>query len=84
MSKQDIFDKLKPVLALSLSREESHITLQSNLKDDLGADSLDVVQTATDIEKEFDVIFTDAEMEKISTVQDIVDILFTHKSVQTA
>lgn len=79
MTKENIFLNLKPILAQSLSRSSEEITLAASLADDLGADSMDIAQTATDIEDVFDLRFSDSEIEKMKTVQDIVDVIATHK-----
>lgn len=75
MTKDEILKKLVPVVGKSLSRLDSEVIPTAKFTDDLGADSLDVVQMVTDIENEFDVRFTDSEMEKIITVQDAVDMI---------
>lgn len=75
MTKEDILIRLIPVISDSLARPAGDILLTHNFTNDLGADSLDIAQLAADIEKEFDIVFSDIEIEKISTVQDAVDIL---------
>lgn len=75
MTKEDILIRLIPIISDSLVGPAGYILLTHNFTNDLGADSLDIVQLATDIEKEFNIVFSDIEMEKISTVQDVVDIL---------
>jgi acyl carrier protein len=75
MNKEDIFIRLVPVIAESLSRPETEIVPTAKFTDDLGADSLDVVQMSMDIEEEFDIKFTDSELEKIVTVQDAVNLV---------
>lgn len=79
MTKDEILKKVVPVIGRSLSRLDSEVIPTAKFTDDLGADSLDVVQMVTDIENEFDVRFTDSEMEKIITVQDAVDMI--HKNL---
>lgn len=79
MTKDEILKKVVPVIGKSLSRLDSEVIPTAKFTDDLGADSLDVVQMVTDIENEFDVRFTDSEMEKIITVQDAVDMI--HKNL---
>ncbi len=70
-----LFDKVKTIIADELGIEEESINLDSNLTDDLGADSLDAVELIMAIEEEFDVEIDDSSAQKIKTVQDIVDYL---------
>jgi acyl carrier protein len=58
---------------LGVSAEE--LTPEANLLDDLGADSLDVVELAMTLEEEFSIQVPDEDLEKIRTVQDIVDYI---------
>ena len=69
---------MKEMIADQLSVDEDKITLESNFKDDLDADSLDLFQIINDIEDEFDVSVEDPE--SIVTVQDAVDFVESHKN----
>lgn len=75
MNKEEIFETLKPLIEDSLSVSPEKITLEANFKDDLDVDSLDQVELMMTIEKKFDVAFTDEEMEKVTTVQQAVDMI---------
>lgn len=75
MTQQEIFNNLIPVIAASLNRPDSEVVLSARFADDLGADSLDVVQLSVDVENKFDIRFTDKEIETISTVQDLVKLI---------
>ena len=66
-----IFDKLKSIIVEQLSIEEDDVTLEANIQDDLGADSLDIVDLITTIEDEFEVSIPDEAVEEIKTVGDI-------------
>lgn len=66
-----IFEKLKNIIVEQLGVEESDVTLEANIQDDLGADSLDVVDLITTIEDEFEVSIPDEAVEEIKTVGDI-------------
>ncbi|MCM1315502.1 MAG: acyl carrier protein [Prevotella sp.] len=66
-----IFDKLKSIIVEQLSVEEDDVTLEANIQDDLGADSLDIVDLITTIEDEFEVSIPDEAVEEIKTVGDI-------------
>jgi len=67
-----VFEKLKAILVQQLDVEESQITMEASITDDLGADSLDIVDLVMSLEDEFDVEIPDDEIEKIKTVGDIV------------
>lgn len=68
-----IFEKLKDIIAEQLSVEADEVNMDSNIQDDLGADSLDVVDLITTIEDEFDISIPDEAVEEIKTVGDIVN-----------
>ncbi|MDE6036055.1 MAG: acyl carrier protein [Ruminococcus sp.] len=70
-----IFDKLKGIIVDQLSVEEDDVTLEANIQDDLGADSLDIVDLITTIEDEFEVSIPDEAVEEIKTVGDIVSYI---------
>lgn len=70
-----VFDKLKELVAEQLGVEEDEVTLEANIQDDLGADSLDVVDLITTIEDEFDLSIPDEAVENIKTVGDIVNYI---------
>ena len=58
-----------------LSVDEDEVTTEANIQDDLGADSLDVVDLITTIEDEFDISIPDEAVEEIKTVGDIVNYI---------
>ena len=68
-------EKLKNIIVDRLSVKIEDITLQSDFKNDLGADSLDTVELVMEIDKEFKINIPDEEMEKILTVQDALEII---------
>ena len=70
-----IFEKLKDIIADQLSVDADEVTMDSNIQDDLGADSLDVVDLITTIEDEFDISIPDEAVEEIKTVGDIVNYI---------
>jgi len=72
-----VFEKIREIIALQLGKDEEEITLDTNVKDDLDADSLDVFQIINDIEDEFEVSIEDPE--SIVTVKDIVDFVENNK-----
>lgn len=70
-----VFEKLKDLIADQLGVDEDEVTMEANIQDDLGADSLDVVDLITTIEDEFDLSIPDEAVEEIKTVGDIVNYI---------
>ena len=70
-----ILEKVKAILVEELDVEEDTITLQSKIKDDLGADSLDLFELISKIEDELDVTIEEDDYGKLITVGDIVNYL---------
>lgn len=66
------FDRVKKVLVEQLDVDEDAVTQNASIVDDLGADSLDVVEIIMGLEEEFDVEIPDEDAEKITTVQQII------------
>lgn len=66
------FDRVRKVVVEQLQRSEDEVTPQASFVDDLGADSLDVVELVMGLEEEFDIEIPDEDAEKIATVQDAV------------
>jgi len=73
--KQELFARIRPIIAKQLGIDEAKITLQSKLNEDLGADSLDSVQVIMALEEEFGIEILDEDAEKIKTIEDIVRYL---------
>ena len=67
-----VFDKIKDIIVEQLDVEEDAVTMEASIPEDLGADSLDVVDLVMSIEESFDVEIPDEEVENIKTVGDIV------------
>lgn len=74
-----IFDKVKSMLVDQLSVEEEKVTMEASITDDLGADSLDVVDLVMSLEEEFGLEIPDEDVEKIKTVGDIVKYIEEHQ-----
>ena len=70
-----MFEKIRAKIAEQLSLNEEEITMESGFVDDLGADSLDVVELIMALEEEFDIEIPDEDAEKITTVGDVVDYI---------
>lgn len=70
-----MFEQVKDALVESLNIDGGDIKLESNLKDDLGIDSLAAVELSLDLETEFDVEISDEELAALVTVEDIVKLI---------
>ncbi|MCI6654413.1 MAG: acyl carrier protein [Clostridium sp.] len=73
-----VFEKIREIIAEQTGKDVDEITLETNVKEDLDADSLDLFQIINDIEDEFDVSVEDPE--SIVTVQDAVNFVESHKN----
>ena len=69
------FERVKNVIVDQLSVDADEVTLEASFVDDLGADSLDVVELIMGLETEFDIEIPDEDAEKISTVGDAVEYI---------
>ena len=67
-----VFDKVKEIIVDQLDVDEDKVTANASIQDDLGADSLDVVDLIMSLEEEFDVEIPDEAVENIKTVGDVV------------
>jgi acyl carrier protein len=74
-----IEQKVKNIIADQLGVGEEEIKQTSSFIEDLGADSLDIVELVMAMEEEFEVEIPDEEAENIKTVQDAVNYITTHK-----
>lgn len=72
-----VFEKIREIIAEQTGKDVDEITLETNVKEDLDADSLDLFQIINDIEDEFDVSVEDPK--SIVTVKDAVDFVESHK-----
>jgi acyl carrier protein len=75
MSTDEIFSKVKSIVAEQLSVEADQVTPEANFQNDLNADSLDVVEMVMALEEAFDVEIPDEAAEEIKTVQDAVNYI---------
>jgi len=75
MSSEEIFDKVKEIIVEQLGVAENTVTSEASFIDDLGADSLDIVELIMELEEEFDMEIPDADAEKIVTVNDVVEYI---------
>ena len=70
-----VFEKVKQIIVDQLGVDEDIVTMEASFKDDLGADSLDIVELVMAVEEEFDIEFPDEDAEKIATVADAVNYI---------
>lgn len=70
-----MFEKVRAIIANELNIDESKITMDSSLNEDLGADSLDAVELIMALEDEFGVQVSDEDAQGIHTVGDIVKLV---------
>ncbi|MBC7266376.1 MAG: acyl carrier protein [Coriobacteriia bacterium] len=72
---EEIFQKVKDVIVDQLNVDEDEVTLEASFIDDLGADSLDIVELVMALEEQFGISIPDEEAENIKTVGDAVDYI---------
>ena len=75
METEEIFEKVKTVIVEQLGIDEASVRMDSSFLDDLGADSLDIVEFIMALEEEFGIEITDEDVEKIVTVKDVVEYI---------
>ncbi len=75
MNQEEIFEKVKAIIVEQLGVAEASITMEASFIDDLGADSLDIVEFIMALEEEFNIEIPDADAEKVVTVGDVVDYI---------
>lgn len=79
MNREQIFEKVKKIVTDNVDFDPEHISLtgQTRLKEDLGADSLDGIEIAMELDKEFGIDTSDQEIDRINngTLTDIVDVV---------
>ncbi|MEA2067343.1 MAG: acyl carrier protein [Thermotogota bacterium] len=79
MERKDIFNKVKKIVADNLSVEESEITEKTSFVEDLGADSLDLVDLVMVLEKELGISIDDEKLSDLSTVSDVIELIEKEK-----
>ena len=71
--------RVREIVAEQLERDVNEVTNMASFIDDLGADSLDIVELVMKMEEEFGIEIPDEEAEKIKTVNDVIQYITTHK-----
>lgn len=74
-----VFEKVREILVDQLDVDEDAVTMEASIQNDLGADSLDIVDLVMLLEEEFDCEIPDEEIENIKTVGDIVKYIEDHQ-----
>ncbi len=78
MTQEEIFEKVKEIIVEQLGVTDTSVTMEASFIDDLGADSLDIVELIMALEEEFDTEIPDADAEKVVTVGDVVEYIKNH------
>lgn len=73
----EIYDKVKDIIAEKLTVDENKLAPETSFVDDLDADSLDIVELIMALEEEFGIEISDEDAEKITTVGEVVDYIKT-------
>ncbi len=76
--RKEILAKIKKIVSDKLSVEESKVEESASFANDLGADSLDVVEFVMEVEKEFNITIPDEEATKLTTVGAAIDYIEAH------
>ncbi|MCB0660924.1 MAG: acyl carrier protein [Saprospiraceae bacterium] len=77
---QEVAEKVKKIIMDKLGVDESEVTNEASITNDLGADSLDTVELIMEFEREFDVTIPDDQAEKIQTVGQAIDYIVASQS----
>ena len=77
MTEDQVFDKVREVLVEHLDLEESHITPESSLRDDLGASSLELAELVLEFEKQTNTVIELEDLADVNTVVDVVGLIMS-------
>ena len=75
METDEVLEKVKNIIVEQLGVAEASVTMEASFIDDLGADSLDIVELVMALEQEFELEIPDSDAEKVVIVQDVVDYI---------
>ncbi|MBU3098812.1 MULTISPECIES: acyl carrier protein [Clostridium] len=73
-----MFEEIRVCISSQLNIDEEEIKIESSFMNDLGADSLDIVELIMELEEKYDIEIPDEDVEKIVTVGDIVEYIKAH------
>lgn len=76
---EEIFEEVKIIIVEQLGIEEEKVTMEASFIDDLGADSLDIVELVMALEEKYDTEIADEVAEKMTTVKDVVEYISNNK-----
>jgi len=71
----DVFERIRSIICDQLGLDEDDVTQDSDFIEDLGADSLDIVELIMELEEEFDMEIPDEDAERISTIRDAIEYI---------
>ncbi len=72
MNESEVFEKIRELVVSKLDVDEDEVTMEASFQEDLGADSLDVMELVDDLENEFQISIEETDLDKIKTVGDAV------------
>ncbi len=75
MTTEEVFERVKKIIMEQLGAVDTAVTMEASFLDDLGADSLDIVELVMALEEEFDIEIPDTDAEKVVTVGDVVEYI---------
>ncbi len=78
-TREEIFENVKDVLVEQLGVEEGDVTEEASFQEDLGADSLDLVELIMELEDQFEIKISDEDAQRIQTVGQAVDYISSHQ-----
>lgn len=76
---EEIFDEVKEIIVEQLGVEDTKVTMEASFIDDLGADSLDIVELIMALEEKYDTEIADEVAEKMVSVKDVVEYISNNK-----
>ncbi|CAM3189021.1 acyl carrier protein [Sporolactobacillus spathodeae] len=80
MAEQDVLERVKKIVVDRLGVDEADVKPEASFKEDLDADSLDIVELVMELEDEFNLEISDEDAEKIQSVGDVITYIQSHKS----